>query len=320
MARTALLAVLRRNLAQALRRGEVGQAESLLRQLKDEDPLSAATRGLEIEVLMAAQRWPDAEVLAAQLVRMFPSSARIHSLMARIFYRQKHYAGALEHFTEAERLHPHWRLRLWLGKTYTQRGEYERAESLLVDVAREHAEAGRDLAWLYERRNEPERALRQLEAYLAARPNDSVARAQQLRLRASVAAPEELVREVEALEELGEDVAPELLPAYVQRLLETGRGMDARRFVDERVPVWPPQVAGRVAWVCHRLQAYDLALRLFLVALPVHAHDFKFLSALESAARRCQRTAEVATAYRGLAGEHRHLYGRIKTLERRGRA
>jgi tetratricopeptide (TPR) repeat protein len=320
MAHTALIRVLRRNLKQSLRRGELAQAEALVRQLKDEDSLSVQTRGLELEVLIAAQRWPDAEVLAAQLVQLFPSSARMHSLAARLYYRQKSYTRALEHFTESERLHPHWMSRLWLGKTHTQRGEYAAAESLLVGVVGEHPEAGVELAWLYERRGEPERALHHLEEYLALRPDDRFARAQQLRLRASAAAPEDLVQEVEALQELGEDIAPEMLPAYVQRLLETGRGVEARRCVDHGLPQWTPQMAGRIAWVCHRLHAYDVALRLFLAGLPVHQRDYKYLSALESAARHCRRTAEVASAYRELAAANRHLYGRIKSLERRGRS
>jgi tetratricopeptide (TPR) repeat protein len=319
MTRNALIVVLRRNLKQSLRRGQVAEAQEVLRQLKDEDPLSVETGGLEVEVLMASQRWQEAEVLAAQLLRTASSSARIHFLMGRLLYRRKDYARALEHFTEAGRLHPHWTLRLWLGKAHTQRGDFDAAESFLVDVVREHPEAGLDLAWLYERRNEPERALRHLQDYLTLRPNDGYARAQQLRLRASIASPEELVQEVEVLQELGEEIATEMLPAYVQRLLESGRGMEARRFVDEHLSQWLPAVAARIAWICHRLQAYDLALRLFLSALPAQVQDYKLLSALESAARHCQRTAEVAAAYRTLAPQNRHLYGRIKILERKAR-
>ncbi len=320
MAHKALIRVLRTNLRQCLRLRQTVEARDLLRQLEDEDPLSVETRGMELELLMAEQRWQEAEGLALQLTRLYPSSARIHSLAARIHYRRKSYARAAEHFTEAERLHPHWRSRWWLGKTHTQRGDFDAAEALLVDVVREHPEAGIDVAWLYERRGEPEQALRQVEAYLTFRPDDPLARAQQLRLRATAAAPEDLVDEVETLQELGEEVAPEMLPAYIRRLIETGRGAEARRFVGQRLPQWAPRVAGRVAWECHRLQAYDLAFNLFVAGLPAHHRDFKYLSALESAARHCQRSAEVVAAYRSLVGSNPNLHGRIKVIERKGRS
>lgn len=317
MAHPALLRVLQRNLKQALQQGHLETAAELLRQLKDDDPLSVATRGLELEVLMARRRWPEAAALAEQLLRLFPASARIQYLAGRIAYQRKDYTAALVHFAEAYRIHPHWSVRRWLGKTQTQRGDYVEAEGLLVGLLAEHPAVGLDLAWLHERRGAPERALRCLQEYLAWRPEDRFAQAQRLRLRASSAAPEELVREVEALEELGEDIAPEVLPAYVQRLLETGRSAEARQFVVEREGQWPPEVAGRVAWVCHRLQAYDLALALFVAGLPAHPNDFKYLSALEAAARRCARVDQVAAAYQALAPEHRHLYGRLKALQRR---
>jgi tetratricopeptide (TPR) repeat protein len=317
MAHTALIRVLRRNLKRSLGQRQIGAAEALLAQLEAEDPLSVETRGSRLEVLMATQRWPEAQVLAEQLLQLFPSSARIHYLAARLFYFQKHYALALQHFTEADRLHPHWSLTRWRGKTQTQRGDYEAAEALLVGLVREHPEVGRDLAWLYERRGEPERALFCLEEYLAVRPGDSSAQAQRLRLRATAAAPEDLLQEVEELHELGEEIAPEMLPTYIQRLLETGRAADARRVVDERLAQWAPETAARVAWVCHRLQAYDLSLRLFLAGLPSHHRDYKYLSALESAARHCRRSDEVARAYRALAAHNPALHGRIRTLERR---
>jgi len=317
MASSALIRVLQRNLKQALRQRQVAQADDLLQQLKQEDPLSAATRGLEIELLIAAERWQDAARLAEQMRRLFPSSPRIEYLTGRILYRQKQYARALAHFTEAERLHPHWTVRRWIGNTHTQRGEYDAAEAALVGLTAAHPEVRRDLAWLYERRGDLEHARRELDAYLGMRPDDRAAQRQRLRLRARAAPPEALVEEVAALEALGEEIAPEMLPAYVQRLLESGRGAEARRYVEARAPGWTPELAGRVAWVCHRLQAYDLALRLFLDGLPVYHDDFKYCSALEAAAVRCGRPGDVAKAYRARAAAHPHLHGRLKALLRR---
>lgn len=317
MAATALIRVLQRQAKQALRRRQLAEAEAVLERLKEEDALSAETRGLELELLIGTRRWDDAERLPDQLLRHFPASARIHYLAGRLCYQRKRYAHALEHFTEADRLHPHWIAQQWIGTTHIQRGEYAAAEAVLVALVADHPALRRDLAWLYERRGEPERALHEIAAYLALRPGDRVAQRQQLRLRASAAAPEVLVGEVAALEALGEAIAPEMLVPYVQRLLESGQGRAARQYIAEHAPAWPPELAGRVAWVCHRLQAYDVALHLFLQGLPAYHDNFKYCSALEATARRCERVNDVADAYHALARTHPHLHGRAKALGRR---
>jgi len=43
--------------------------------------------------------------------------------------------------------------------------------------------------------------------------------------------------------------------------------------------------------------------------------NFKYLSALEAAARKCNRLPQVLDAYHDLASQARHLYGRRKFLE-----
>jgi tetratricopeptide (TPR) repeat protein len=308
---------LRSNLKRALQSGRASEAQSLLSQLKDEDPLSAETRGLELELLVSTRRWDDASDLADQLLTLFPSSARIHYLAGRIHYQHKNYARAQERFAEANRLHPHWMTHHWLGKTCVQQGNYEQAEALLVGLTAAHPRTRLDLAWLYERRNQPERALEQVEAYLAGHPEDTLARAQQRRLRASLLAAGDLVEEVDSLLGLGEVIEPEVVPTYVQRLLETGHGAEARRFVPRHETQWTPRTAAAVAWVCHGLQAYDLAVRLFLLALPEHTANYKLLTALESAARHAGRIDDVAAAYERLAPAHKRLYGRLRALQKK---
>ncbi len=294
--------------------GRTSEAQGLLAQLRDEDPLSPETRGLELELLIALRRWDEAEELATQLLILFPSSARICYLAGRVQYQRKDYPRAQASFAEAHRLHPHWLTRLWLGKACSQGGDYEQAEALLVDCVAAHPRVRLDLAWLYERRGQPRRALEQVDAYLAQSPEDAFAGAQQRRLRASLLAPSELVAEQDALLELGEEIRPEVVPTYVQRLLETGEGAEARRFVARQETTWTPRIAAAVAWVCHGLQAYDLAVRLFLRALPEHTGSFKLLSALESAARHAGRVDDVAAAYEHLAPTHKTLYGRLRAL------
>lgn len=318
MARNAVIKVLRSNLKRALRSGRLSETEGLLEQLKDEDPLSVETRGLELETLIASRRWSDATKLASQLSELYPASARIRYLSARVHYHNKDYLRALEQFAESERIHPHWLSRRWLGKTHTQLGHYQEAEASLIDVCTEHPQVRLDLAWLYERRDDPQRALHYLEEYLTFRPDDEFAKAQRLRLRANVLAADELVAEVELLRDLEETIPAELLPTYVKRLLETGQGAAARQFVEHQSPQWDERTSASVAWECHRLQAYDLALRLFLRGLPAFHRDYKYLSALESAALHCQCAAEVMSAYETLAVDNKRLYGRIKALKKRG--
>jgi tetratricopeptide (TPR) repeat protein len=313
----AVIKAIRANLKRALRARHYTPAEGLLEQLKNEDPLSVETRGLELEYLLAVNRWSEASSLALQLLKLFPDSARIHYLAARVNYQAKDYRPALSHFREAQRLYPHWLTRRWLGKTCTQLGLFEEAEAMLIDLPATHPQVGLDLAWLYERRDDPQRALQYLNDYLAWRPEDGFAKAQRLRLQATTLSPGELVEEVNTLMELDEPVPLGLLVPYVQRLLETGQSAAVRQFIAQRRPHWEAQVAASIAWVCYHLQAYDLALQLFLQGLPTHAQEYKYLSALEKAAVHCQRVDDVIEAYEALATDEKHLYGRIKTLEKR---
>ena len=312
-----LVQVLRRNLTQALKRGQLTQAAAVLERLKDEDPLSVQTRGMELEYLLKAGRREEAGVLVKQLLRLFPGSARIHYLAGRIQYQEKDYAAALGHFSESDRVHPSWSTRRWLGKTYTQLGQLREAEALLMELASGHPDVNIDLAWVYERMDDLIRALSCLDTYLDRHPNDTFAKAQRLRLRSRALPPEELTEEVDTLRALGDDIPPELTITYVQRLLETGKGSEARRFIDESRERLSWRTAASLAWICHQLQAYDVALQLFLVALPAHLRDYKYLSALEFAAGQCRRINEVIDTYECHAEDEKRLYGRIKSLQAR---
>jgi tetratricopeptide (TPR) repeat protein len=314
----AVTRTLRNNLKQALSRGDLHQAEILLGRLKEEDPLSVQTRSLELALLVRAGRWVEAGALAGQLRTLFPSSARIHYLAGRVNYHGKDYVRALEHFEESERLRPDWQARHWLGKTATQLGRFEQAEAVLLELVGDHPQVVADLAWLYERRCDWTRALQYVDQYLKAHPDDAFIQAQQARLRAAALAPDELVEEVDTLQALDEPVPAELLPNYVRGLLETGQGAAARAFVEAHHAQWDARTAASIAWACRKLQAYDLAVTLFLQGLPEHVQkeDYKYLSALEADARRCHREDEVIAAYGPLTQQHDGFYGRIKALEK----
>lgn len=312
-----LIKVLRSNLRASLRQGNLSQAADIIARLKEEDPLALQTRGLELEYLIVIGQWEQARGLASQLLDLHPDSARIHYLAARLHYHGRRYSRALQDFRESERLHPHWLTRRWLGKTQTQLGQYEHAEALLLGVLPEHPQANLDLAWLYERREQPQQALKYVQDYLNFRPDDEFAQAQRRRLCSVTLGAEELVTEVDTLVELDEEIPVEMLSVYVQRLLETGQGAEARRFITRHGADWDPKEAAAVAWNCHRLQAYDLALQLFLSGLPVNTGNYKYLSALESAAVHCMRVDEVLDAYERLAPQDKRLYGRMKSLAKR---
>lgn len=308
--------VLRRNAAQALADGRLAEAEDLVQRLEDEDPMSVTTRGLRLELLLRLGRLDEAEPLARQLLDLFPGSARVHWLAARLYGERRDWAAAERHARESDALHTHWRSRHLLGQALVQLGRFDEGEAVLRSLLPERVVVHRDLAWLFERRGQHARAVRELEHLLAAYPQDERAQAQKLRLEARLLAPGELVEEVEGMLELGEDVAPELVPEYVRTLLETGASARARAFVAAHAAAWPPLVASRCAWQAYRLQAWDLACELFVRALPVR-RDAKTLTALEAAARRSARVEMLIAAYEALAARDPKLYGRVRRLRRK---
>ncbi len=158
-----------------------------------------------------------------------------------------------------------------------------------------------------------------LEDYLLDHPKNSLAQAQLLRLRACSLAPQELQEDVETLMELGEEVSDDLLPDYIESLLETAQGGKARDIVLKRLPRLDARSAARIAWVCYHLQAYDLALQLFQCASPENRTNFKFIAAMETSADRCGRIDELIRLYNAYASDDKRLYGRIRRLKSRVR-
>ncbi len=309
--------ILRRNLSQAVHERQFEQAAQILERLKQEAPLALATRGWELEYLLRAGHLDEAQALANQLLELFPDSGRILYLAGRLAYRKKEYALAEQRLRESQRIYPHWRSRRWLGKTLTQLGRVDEAEPILVEVCADHPSYNMDLAWLYERKKDYDRALCVIEQHLETHPNNSYAQGHLLRLRARGLEAEELIDEVETLRDLGEEVPADLMPEYVETLLRTGQGSQARAVVREGIGGYDMRLAASLAWVCHKLQAYDLALDLFLKAYPVNRTNHKFQSALETAAQRCGRIGDVITLYEVHAPEDKRLFGRIKNLQRR---
>ena len=153
----------------ALADGRLQDAEDILIRLKQEDPLGQETRGFELELCLNSNRLAEASALARQLCRLFPESARIFFLAGKVAYRLKDYKEAQSCFRESHRLFPNWRTQWWLGKTLTQAGQFEEAESLLLSVRERNDSVLLDLAWLYERRNDLPGAFKAYEDFLKRR-------------------------------------------------------------------------------------------------------------------------------------------------------
>jgi tetratricopeptide (TPR) repeat protein len=316
MTRT-IIETLRQNLRQALQRHDLAEAELVLAHLKKEDPLGPQTRGFELELYLESNRLPEASILADQLCRAFPDSARIHFLAGKLEYRRKHYEAAEGHLRESQRIYPSPQTQYWLGKTLTQNGRFDEAEALLLSVRERNPWAWLALAWLYERKNDFEAALKACETFLEIHPGHPSAAEQRARIRAKKLDPEALIEEAEALADFGEAVPEAVFPEFVQRLFETGQAPRAREEITTHLQSLEPRDCVRLAWVCYHFQAYDLACTLFLAQLKANLANFKYLAALEAAARKCGRLSQVLEAYRPLCPEARHLYGRCRLLSRR---
>ncbi|HYK91156.1 MAG TPA: hypothetical protein VE398_20465, partial [Acidobacteriota bacterium] len=170
-----------------------------------------------------------------------------------------------------------------------------------------------------ERKNDLEAALQFYDQYLDTHPGDNYAAKQRVRVRAKMLDPEALIDEIAALRDLGEEVSPALLPEYVRKLFESGQAPKAREEVSSRLGRLDGKMATQLAWICYKAQAYDLACTLFLAHLAANLDNRKYLVALEAAATRCNRIAQVIEAYHPHLGHARHLYGRSRSLSRRSR-
>ncbi len=309
-----LIRVLRNNIKQALWQRQFDEAAKLLDRLKQEDPLAGETRCFELEYLVAVKRSEDALALAEQLLELFPDSARVQFLAGRVYYQRKDYAKAVDCFSESQRIARRWDSQRWLGKTYTQMGRFEDAEAPLHELAPRHDIVNLDLAWLYERMGSIDRAIACMDAYLQKHPSADHAIAKRKRLFANAQDPETLKADVDMLVELDEEIPPELLDAYIKGLLETGESRTARRFILERLDAFDDKTAVSLGWICYHRQAFDLAMALFLKALPSSLSNVKFLSSLETSARHCNRVDDLLACYETHAPTSKNLYGRSQKL------
>jgi len=302
---------------QALGEKRFDDAQQLLGQLRERDPLSAETRGLELELRFRSEQWSEAEALAQQLSRAFPSSARILYWCARVAYQQRDYGRAIDLFEQSTHIAPRHGSQRWLGKALTQAGQLDRAEAILQPLSESHPEAVTDLAWVHERKGQLREAVRLYRLRLEQVQDDAWVRQQLERLMAEEMSPTELVEEVELLAELEERPAEQLLPRYVECLLLIGRGDEARRYVRQELTDVTPRIRQALAWKVYQQQAYDLAFELFVPLLPQGLHNSRFMSALRKATDMTAREAELIEALEPLCEGHRPLHGTVRKLRKK---
>ncbi len=306
---------MRRNLIHALAKGQLEDAEHLLRHLRTADPISKETRCLELEMLIKLKNLAQAERLAAQLVECFPGSSRICWLSGQVHFHQKNYRAALPLFEESLRLSFRPVIQWWLGRTLLRLGDLTGARHVLEQVKENIPRALLDLAWLEEREGDLGESLKYYEKFLRLFPEDGYAKQAIIRLNAARLEPDKLLQEMESLKQWGETVPAHLLPVYISRLLELGEGAKARNLVAQSN--FPLNQAIQAAWICYKARAYDLAFELFRPSLAENLKQFKFLNALENAAEKCGRLREVIEDYEKLVSVQSALYGRIAKLKRK---
>ncbi len=313
----AVLLALKRNIKLSLRKKDLTRAKEGLEELKRLDLLAKETRGLELEYLIDIEHFQEAGTLATQLVNLFPASSRIQFLAGRLAYRQKDYARALPFFEESYRLHPSWRSEWFIGKTQTQAGNFDAAEPLFLRLISEHPTCLKDLAWLYERKNELARAQSVVNQYLRNFPRDAFAKQQLQRLQAHALPVADILDEVETLCSFDEDIPVALLTEYVETRLTRGEGDALRKWLLPRIEKMNAREAQSVGWVCYRLNAFDLSFELLLKNFTAQSGNFKYLGALESSAEKSGQVERLIELYEQYADEDKRFYGRIKRLARR---
>ena len=298
----------------AIRSDDLEAARAALDELARKAPGARETEGLELELLWRSGDIAAAVILAKRLVERYPGSARILWLAGRVAYKEKRYDDAERWLRESDRLFPSEDARRFVGKTLTQRGKFEAAEAILLPLAESRIACELDLAWLAERRGDTARALEHIERFLAVFPDSDYAQSQKRRLRGMDVEPAQLREEVETLLALDEEVPEEWLRPYVESLLASGDAEAARDFIDARVAEWPERLLLRIGWPAYKAAAYDIAWPLFARAFEIGSRDFKYLAALETAAKRAGRLARLAELYEEAGRDTPRFLGRARKV------
>ena len=300
----------------ALGKRDFDEAERLTSRLLDAYPGEAASHGFQLELLLERGRLEEAGRLAERLLVQFPGSAGIWFGAGLAAYRLKTYSEARRRFEESEKLFSSRKTRRWLAKTLTNMGRFDDAEALLTGLVESDPYCHGDLAWLYERQGDTERAKKAAALHLNRFPNDKRIQAQMVRLDAREIDATEVIEQVDFLVALGETIPDSLVSRYVSALAAVGNSEAVRQFISKEKRFLGQRVILDLAWTCHRLQLHDMAYDLFVLVWEKHLFDFKLLNTLDFSAKCTGRALELAGLYEPLAPRQPALYTRIKKLRR----
>lgn len=159
----------------ALNQGRLDEAQTLVHKLKEQEPVTLETRGLELELALKRENLRDAGILATQLVQLFPSSSRIQFLTGQLEFQRQRYGKAERHFRQSHHIHPSPRTLLWLGKCLALAGKSAEALAILEPLYREAGRGGLELAWVYENLGRYHEARICYERLLAQNPDHEAA-------------------------------------------------------------------------------------------------------------------------------------------------
>ncbi|MBF0104184.1 MAG: tetratricopeptide repeat protein [Deltaproteobacteria bacterium] len=307
---------LRYNLSQALKHKNLEEAATALSHLKQIDPLSVETRGMELEFLVKKKDYKSGATLALQLTKLFPDSGRVLLLAGHVYYGLKDYKKAATYFTEASRVNPHRVSEYWRAKALTQMGAFAEAGPILELLVRQYPPARMDLGWLYERQKKWQLALDQYGMFLEAYPDHEFALKKVVEMKARMLDSKDLIEEMEDLAELGDETPPHLIPPLIEKLLKTADVEGAREVIKKNLEPLRSKFGVDAGWTCYRFKAFDLAFELFALNIQTNLDNFKFLNTIEMCARKCNRVAGLKTIYEALAAGHKPLYGRLRRLDK----
>lgn len=134
----------------ALNQSRLDEAQTLIYKLKEQEPITLETRGLELELALKSENLREAGILATQLVQLFPASSRIQFLTGQLEFKRQRYGKAERHFRESHHIHPSPRTLLWLAKTLARAGKSDEALAILEPLHRDTGRGSLELAWVYE--------------------------------------------------------------------------------------------------------------------------------------------------------------------------
>lgn len=289
---------------------------TLVDELISESGLNSHSQGLMLECYFELKQLKEGEKLANLLCEQYPESARIHFISGKIFFRLRKYKKAEACFRTNQALFPSFSGTIWLAKALTNQQNFDEARSLLSRLDTSHPLVLQELAWLYERSQNDQKALECYEKALPLERNTKFLNRKVEELRAKLTDHAHFLEEMETLEALDEEIPDHLIKSYFEKQLAKGEQERVRQYYRANKSRFNPKLCNEVGWVCYRAKCYDLSFELFLAYFLHDSTYWKLNNALQKSAEMSGKTGQLVAVFRKLAKKQSNLYGRIKKLEK----